>query len=96
MIWCLEFIRVLFRSRIHGHPDGGGAVRRRDAGGDVETSGGVDRHGEGGLVRLGVVLGHLGQAQGLTALWQEMLADQPTRENGRAMYRQRSTSQVIV
>src|SRR5205823_1774834 len=45
----------------------------------AEPRGRVDRHGEGGFVRLGVVLGHLGEAQSLTPLGQEGQADQPAR-----------------
>ncbi|MEI2721188.1 MAG: hypothetical protein V9E87_13830 [Gemmatimonadales bacterium] len=62
MAWAAEIARL--RGRIDRHANRGGAVGRRDAGGDAEAAGGVDGHREGGRHRLGVVLHHLATTRG--------------------------------
>src|SRR5256886_1799396 len=67
--------------RHRGGIDGGAHRRRpvggRDAGRDPEARGRVDRNGEGGFVRLGVVLGHLRETQRLAPVRHQRQTDEP-------------------
>src|SRR5690606_15640360 len=60
-----------------GHVDGARAVARRDAGGDAELPLRIDADGERGAQLLGVPLGHLREAELVTALRGERKADEP-------------------
>jgi hypothetical protein len=62
--------------------DGPGAIGRADPGGDAEARVAVHAHGEGGLERLLVVVGHEGQPEGVGARLGDRGADQPARVGG--------------
>ena len=64
------------RGRIDRDLDGDGAIAGGNARRHAEARRRVDRDRERRLVRLGVVLGHLGQPQGLATLGHEREADQ--------------------
>ena len=66
------------RGGIDRDADGRCAVGRGDAGRHPEAGRRVDRDGEGRLVRLGILLGHLGEPQGLAPLRHQREADEPT------------------
>jgi len=68
----------VFRSRVFrdGGSDRGGPVVRRDAGAHAAAR--LDRDGEGGAERRGVVVHHRGELQGLRLLLGDAEADEPS------------------
>ncbi len=65
--------------RIYRDSDGGGPVVRADAGRDAEAGGGIDAHGERGLVRARVVTDHLLQIERAAPFGRERETDEPAR-----------------